>query len=86
MVSPETVRKMGCDASIIPVVLGSKGQPLDVGRLKRLVTQSMQAALWIRDKGCTFPGCGRPPQWCDAHHVIHLVDGGPTCLLNPATR
>ena len=84
VVSPETVRKMGCDASIIPVVLGSKGQPLDVGRLKRLVTQSMQAALWIRDKGCTFPGCGRPPQWCDAHHVIHWVDGGPTCLLNLA--
>jgi hypothetical protein len=84
VISPETVRKMGCDASIIPVVLGSKGQPLDVGRLKRLVTDPMQAALWVRDKGCTFPGCGRPPQWCHAHHVIHWVDGGPTCLLNLA--
>jgi len=84
VISPETVRKLGCDASIIPVVLGSEGQPLDVGRLKRLVTESMQAALWIRDKGCTFPGCGRPPQWCAAHHVIHWVDGGTTCLLNLA--
>ena len=84
VISPETVRKMACDASIIPMVLGSDGEPLDVGRLKRLVTPAILAALWIRDKGCTFPGCGRPPQWCDAHHVIHWADGGPTCLLNMA--
>jgi hypothetical protein len=84
VLSPETVRKLGCDASIIPIVLGSRGQPLDVGRTKRLVTPAMLAALWVRDKGCTFPGCGRPPQYCDAHHAIHWADGGPTCLLNLA--
>ena len=81
---PQTVRKLGCDASIIPMVLGSHGQPLDVGRTKRLVTPALLAALWARDKGCTFPGCGRPPQWSDAHHVKHWVDGGPTSLLNLA--
>ena len=43
--SPETVRKLGCDASIIPMVLGSKSQPLDVGRTKRLVTPALLAAL-----------------------------------------
>ena len=74
VLSPETVRKLGCDASIIPIVLGSRGQPLDVGRTKRLVTPAMLAALWVRDKGCTFPGCGRPPQYCDAHHAIHWAD------------
>ena len=84
VLSPESVRKLGCDASIIPMVLGSKGEPLDVGRTKRLVTPALLAALWARDKGCTYPGCGRPPQWCDAHHVIHWADGGPTCLLNLA--
>ncbi len=82
ILSSQTVRKLACDASIIPLVLGSERQPLDVGRTKRLVTPALLAALWARDKGCTFPGCGRPPQWCDAHHIIHWVDGGPTALTN----
>ena len=82
VLSPATVRRLACDASIIPMVLGSQGQPLDVGRTKRLVTPALLAALWARDKRCTFPGCGRPPQWCDAHHVQHWADGGPTALTN----
>jgi len=82
VLSPGTVRRMGCDASIIPVVLGGAGQLLDVGRTRRLVTPGLLAALWVRDKECTFPGCGRPPQWCDAHHVRHWIDGGQTALLN----
>jgi hypothetical protein len=84
VLSPQTVRKLACDASIIPMVLGSKSQPLDVGRTKRLVTPAQLAALYVRDKGCTFPGCGRPPQWTNAHHVKHWIDGGPTALLNLA--
>src|SRR6478672_5974896 len=42
------------------------------------------AALWARDKGCTFPGCSRPPTWCHAHHVRHWADGGQTSLANSA--
>ena len=84
VLSPQTVRKLACDASIIPMVLGSESQPLDVGRTKRLVTPGLLAALWARDKGCTYPGCGRPPQWTDAHHVQHWADGGPTSLMNLA--
>jgi hypothetical protein len=84
VLSPQTVRRLACDATIIPMVLGSQGQPLDVGRTKRLVTPALLAALWARDKGCTYPGCGRPPQWSDAHHVRHWSDGGPTSLLNLA--
>ena len=82
VLSPQIVRKLACDASIIPIVLGRFGQPLDVGRTKRLVTPALLAALWVRDKACTFPSCGRPPQWTDAHHVKHWLDGGPTSLLN----
>jgi hypothetical protein len=55
------------------MVLGSEGQPLDVGRTKRLVTPALLAALWARDKGCTYPGCGRPPQWSDAHQSAHVA-------------
>ena len=82
VISPQAVRKLACDASIIRMVLGSHGQPLDVGRTKRLVTPSLLAALWVRDKACTFPGCRRPPNWCDAHHVRHWADGGNTALTN----
>src|SRR5215813_12424140 len=32
-----TVRRMACDAKIIPVVLGSEGQPLDIGRANRTI-------------------------------------------------
>jgi len=84
VLSPQSVRRLACDASIIPMVLGSQGQPLDVGRTKRLVTPALLAALWARDKGCTYPGCGRPPQWSEAHHVQHWADGGPTALTNLA--
>ena len=82
VLSPQSVRKLACDANIIPMVLGSQSQPLDVGRTKRLVTPALLAALWARDKGCTYPSCGRPPQWCDAHHIRHWIDGGTTSLLN----
>jgi hypothetical protein len=82
VLSPGTVRRLACDASIIPMVLGGQSEPMDVGRAKRLVTPAMLAALWVRDKRCTFPGCGRPPLWCEAHHVLHWADGGRTCLLN----
>src|SRR5665811_165640 len=84
VLSPQSVRKLACDAGIIPMVLGSQGQPLDVGRTKRLVTPALLAALGARDKGCTYPGCGRPPQWTDAHHVNHWIDGRTTSLLNLA--
>ena len=80
----ETIRRIACDAMIIPVVLGTGSQILDVGRAKRLFTGALLAALRLRDKGCTIPDCTTPPQWADAHHLIHWVDGGTTSLLNGA--
>jgi hypothetical protein len=76
--APETVRKMVCDAAIVPAVLGAQGQLLDLGRTTRLVTAKQFLALSLRDRGCTFPGCSRPPLWCHGHHVISWLDGGPT--------
>ncbi|MEV1109348.1 DUF222 domain-containing protein [Micromonospora sp. NPDC049751] len=80
--TPETVRRLACDAAILPAVLGSAGQPLDVGRQRRLVTGPLRRALILRDRGCAFPGCDRPPRWCDAHHIRHWADGGNTSLAN----
>jgi hypothetical protein len=84
VLSPEVVRRMACDASIIPVVLGAAGEPLDVGRERRLVTKGLRLALVARDRGCSFPGCTMPPQWTDAHHVVHWSRGGHTSLLTTA--
>ncbi|RZS31182.1 uncharacterized protein DUF222 [Herbihabitans rhizosphaerae] len=78
MITPQTIRQIACDAGITPIVLNSEGQPLDVGREERLVTKAIRAALIARDKGCSFPGCDRPPEWTDAHHIIHWIDGGIT--------
>jgi hypothetical protein len=82
--APETIRRMACDAMVIPVVLGTDSEVLDVGRARRLFTPGMLRAMWLRDKGCTIPGCTAPPQWADAHHIIHWVDGGDTSLVNGA--
>ncbi|GAA2184484.1 HNH endonuclease signature motif containing protein [Micromonospora lupini] len=80
--TPETVRRLACDAAILPAALGGTGQPLDLGRQRRLVTGPLRRALVLRDRGCAFPGCDRPPRWCDAHHIHHWADGGPTNLNN----
>ncbi|MEV6970673.1 DUF222 domain-containing protein [Hamadaea sp. NPDC051192] len=82
LLTPETVRRLACDAMIIPAVLGGDGQVLDVGRARRLIDGPLRRALVLRDKGCAFPGCDRPPQWCHGHHVRSWADGGDTCLAN----
>jgi hypothetical protein len=80
--SVATIRRLACDAEVIPVVLDGQGEPLDVGRTRRLVTGPIWTALLARDIHCTFPGCDRPPVMCHAHHIRHWVDGGDTELGN----
>jgi hypothetical protein len=80
--SPAAARRIACDAGIIPAVLGSTSQALDLGRQTRLATGPLRRALALRDKGCAFPGCDRPPRWTDAHHIQHWSNGGPTELSN----
>ncbi len=64
------------------VVDPATGQTLDIGRAQRRFTARQFRALAIRDGGCAFPGCDRPPKWCDAHHLKPWEDGGPTDLDN----
>ena len=85
-ISAQTARRIACDARIIPVLLASNGEPLDVGRSSYPVTQAIWRALVARDGGCAFAGCDRPPEWTEAHHRIPWEDGGETstdncCLL-----
>ncbi|MFF0269144.1 DUF222 domain-containing protein [Kribbella sp. NPDC004536] len=80
--SAAAIRRLACDANVIPIVLGSNSEPLDVGRCERLVTKPIRRALNARDRGCIV--CGAPPVMCDAHHVIHWLDGGSTTITNLA--
>ena len=80
--SASTIRRLACDAELIPAVLGTKGEVLDVGRTHRLVTTAIWTALTIRDQHCAFPGCDRPPLMCHAHHILHWANGGKTSLSN----
>jgi Domain of unknown function (DUF222)/HNH endonuclease len=67
-----------------PTLGGAPSQPLEVGRATRVVNPAQRHALVVRDGGCAFPGCDRPPGWCEAHHLVHWLHGGPTDLPNLA--
>ena len=84
VLAPSVARRMACDAGIIPVVLGHDSEILDLGRSVRLFTPGQRRAVWLRDQGCTYPGCTMPPQWCDAHHVDWWSRGGGTDVDNAA--
>ncbi|WP_439663656.1 DUF222 domain-containing protein [Lentzea sp. HUAS TT2] len=72
------VRKLACDAGIIPTLLGSHSQIYDVGRRTRGINTGLRRVLVARDKGCAFPGCTRPPKHCEAHHITLWSEGGET--------
>jgi len=78
----EVVRRLACDAEIIPVILSSPGGSADAGRSSRTVPLRLRRLLIARDRHCQWPGCNQPPSRCDAHHIHHWTDGGPTDLDN----
>ena len=76
------LRMMACNASIIPTVLSSKGEPLDVGRSLRAFSASIRRAVILRDGGCAYPGCKMPHIYSEVHHIKHWQNGGVTSLEN----
>ena len=80
--SAGAVRRLACDAELVPAVLGSRSEPLDVGRAVYAVSPAQRRALVLRDRGCAAPGCRAPAGRCHAHHVEHWADGGTTDLAN----
>ncbi|MDN5918454.1 MAG: HNH endonuclease [Pseudonocardia sp.] len=80
--SPETLRMLACDAAVIPIVMGGKGQPLDVGRATRTIPDGLRRAVTARDRGCAHPGCDRPPSWAEIHHILPWEDGGEHRIEN----
>ncbi|MFC0248048.1 DUF222 domain-containing protein [Citricoccus parietis] len=81
-VSPAMIRQLACDSDLIPIVLGGKGEVLDVGRSQRLFTRKLRRAITARDGGCAAPDCSIYAPWCEAHHIQHWEHGGPTSVDN----
>ena len=75
-------RRLACEAAIIPVVLGTRSQPLDLGRAARLFTKAQRIALGLRDGGCTAKGCETSASACHAHHDEPWSRRGLTDLAN----
>ncbi len=82
VITPETARRLACDAKVTRVITGPVSAVLDVGRTTRVISPALRLALMTRDRCCVVDGCGAPRRWCDAHHVVHWADGGPTNLAN----
>jgi hypothetical protein len=82
VIDPASVQQMACDAVIRRVTLGVDGEILDLGRSQRLISPAQRRALTVRDGGCVFPGCDRPPERCDGHHIVHWTQGGRTDMEN----
>ncbi|HEU4617654.1 MAG TPA: DUF222 domain-containing protein [Gammaproteobacteria bacterium] len=77
----ETVRRLACDGDLVVLVEDRHGEPLSVGRKTRVVPAAIHRALWARDGGCRFPGCGRK-RFVEAHHIEHWATGGETSFAN----
>ncbi len=92
-ISARTAQELACDAHISTYIAasgglgagtgeghGTSGESLSDG--VRLYTGKVRKLLELRDRGCAFPGCNRPPSWCQAHHIVPWSKGGLTTLAN----
>ena len=70
------------EAALNLLMTDASGAVLSLGRTRRIATRSQTLALIARDGGCTFPGCDKPPEWCQRHHIVSWADGGRTDLDN----
>ena len=78
----ETIRRIACEAKIIPIVLGNDGIVLDVGRSSRLATRHQRRALESMHSTCAVPHCHIPVSQCQPHHIAFWSLGGPTDMAN----
>ncbi|MBG6095898.1 HNH endonuclease signature motif containing protein [Nocardioides luteus] len=83
-ISAAEARKLACNATIIPWVLGGDGEVLDAGRASRFFQPIQRKALRLQQKCCQAEGCDMPPEWCDAHHLNPWAAGGKTDLKDGA--
>ncbi|HWT34211.1 MAG TPA: DUF222 domain-containing protein [Microbacterium sp.] len=69
-----------CDSGGVECTVDDAGNPLKLGRTARLFSATQRLALAVRDGGCVWLGCDRPPSYCEAHHIDKYSEGGRTDL------
>ncbi len=77
-------QRLACNAHLVALYLDSESKVLDHGTARRLYDRHQRLALAVRDQGCIWPACDRPPAWCEAHHLNFWSEDGPTDLDNAA--
>jgi len=82
LISVSRALKLADEAAISLLLRDARGVVLRQGRAKRIATRGQTIALIARDRGCSFPGCDKPPEWCQRHHIVAWADGGQTDLDN----
>ncbi|TFD35490.1 DUF222 domain-containing protein [Cryobacterium sp. TMT1-62] len=82
-ISQETIDRLLCDTGTRGIKFDADGQIINVGRDERLFTEHQRAAMAVRDGGCLWIDCDRPPAWTEAHHVNEwLKENGYTDLAD----
>jgi hypothetical protein len=81
-IGPGDLRRLACNAGILPAVMGGESVPLDLGRQQRLHSWHQRVALATMHQTCAATGCERPLAWCEIHHPHAWADGGHTDLDN----
>lgn len=81
VIHPEIARRISCDCRLQFVLRDGAGHAVGIGHASRNVPGYLRRELFLRDGGCTFPGCGTR-RFVDAHHIWHWEAGGPTDLDN----
>jgi Domain of unknown function (DUF222)/HNH endonuclease len=71
-----------CDAALHRVITSGRSAVLDYGTTTRTIPAPLFNALVVRDRHCRFPGCDRPANWCEGHHLRPWQHGGATNLAN----
>jgi HNH endonuclease len=82
LIRTEQALALADQAEVYFAAVTAAGVVVNLGRSRRIATLGQTIALIARDKGCSFPGCDVPPEWCERHHIVAWVDGGPTNLDN----
>ena len=77
-VAVPAAERVACSAGLQLALFDESGRALDLGRTQRLFTAKQRAMLALRDGGCRYPGCDRPPSWTEAHHIVPWERGGRT--------
>jgi hypothetical protein len=81
-ISRRCLERIACDCNVTRILLDADSMVIDVGRSERRVNGATRSALNFRDRHCRWPGCDRPANWSQGHHLRHWINGGSSDLDN----